>query len=94
MKLEPAQEFGDGEDHCFLSAAICVILVFEGYAVFCYGNNAVPGNGYLMGISAQVFYHGGHAAERAFRIHVPVFIAGFFYLLRCIDTLCLQQSLC
>ena len=74
MKLKPAQEFGDGKSHCFLSAAICVILVFEGYAVFRYGNNPVPGNGYLMGISAQVFYHKRNAAEGAFRIHVPVFI--------------------
>ena len=41
MKLEQAQEFGDGGGHCFLSAAICVILVFEGYAVFCYCNNAL-----------------------------------------------------
>ena len=94
MKLEPPQEFGDGEDHCFLFVAICVILVFEGYAVCCDSNNAVPGNGYLVGISAQVFYYRCNAAERAFRIYVPVFIAGFFYLLCCIDALSLQQSLC
>ena len=94
MKLEPPQELGDGEGHCFLFAAISVILVFKSYAVFRYCDNAVPGNGYLVGISAQVFHYIGHAAKRAFRIHVPVFIPGFFYLLSRIYAICLQQALC
>ena len=53
MKFEPAQKLSDGKRHRFLFAAILVVLVFKSYTVFCYCNNAVPGNSYLVGIVAK-----------------------------------------
>ena len=61
--------------HYFLLVAVIVIFVFKPDIIVIYVQYPVGGDGYLMGIAAQVFYDLRRAAKRSIGMYIPFLLA-------------------